>query len=159
MGVQDFLNYNSYIQLQNKQLEIWGQSCTVYVPENLTNLGYENVKESEVDKMNSDKVLANKYSKREMRIWINFTVSKNIFYKFNWFPEDSDELCTAFMNSNSFVRENAYIRTAIPGQTSIWGDMIFQVVKIQDMGIGETLQRMYFLKPTANADLQKVLDF
>lgn len=160
MGVQEFLDYNNYIELQNKQLEIWGQPCRIYIPKNKVNLGYENTTSAEVEKMNSDKVLANEYTKYDTeKIWINFTVNKSVFYKFNWFPEDGEELCSAFMNANSFVREGAYIRTSLPEQTSIWGDIIFTVVKIQDVGLGRTLQRMYFLKPCQNADLYKTLNF
>lgn len=159
MSIENLLNYSAYIQLQNKQLKIWGQPCSIYVPENITNLGYENTKESEVEKMNSDKILANSYTKHESRIWINFSPSKSVFYKFNYFPDDSEELSTAVMEANSFVRENSYIRTAIPGQVSIWGSLLFKVVKLFDNGIGQTLERIYFLKPTANADLHFSLDF
>ena len=159
MSIENFLNYNQYIELQNRQLKIWGQRCTIYIPKNITNLGYENTKESEIAIMDSDKILANSFDKFESRIWINFNPSKNVFYKFNYFPEDQEELSTAVMNSNSVVRENAYIRTAVPGQTSIWGDMIFTVEHTVDNGIGKTLERIYFLKPTSNADLHFSLDF
>lgn len=157
MGVKDFLDYNNYIQLQNKNLEIWGQPCTIYVPRNSTNLGYENVTEMEVDRMDSDRILANRYDSFRSRIWINFTVEKSVFYKFNYFPEDAEELSMAFMTSNSKVRENSYIRTAVPEQTSVWGDMIFQVVKIQDVGLAKTLKRIYFLKPTSANELYSAL--
>lgn len=159
MSVANFLNYEAYINLQNRQLEIWGQPCSVYSPSNKTALGYENTNLSEVEMMGSDKVLANRFSRSESRIWINFTISKSVYYRFNWFPEDSEELCMAFLNSESQVREGDYIRTAIPEATSIWGDMIFSVKKIQDTGLAQVLQRVYFLKPTNNADLNKELDF
>lgn len=159
MGVAEFLNYEAYINLQNKQLEIWGQPCSIYAPSNKTALGYENTNYSETEMMNVDKVLSNKFSKTEGRIWINFTIPKSVFYKFNWFPEDGEELCMAFLNSESQVREGDYIRTATTEATSIWGNMIFSVKKIQDVGLAQVLQRIYFLKPTANADLHKELDF
>lgn len=160
MSIENFLQYNSYINLQNRQLEIWGQPCRIYIPSNKTNLGYENVTEKEVEKLNSDKVLANQYTKYDTeKIWINFTIKKNVFYKLNWFPDDGDELCMAVMTSNSFVREGAYIRTSLPERNSIWGDMIFQVVRIEDIGLARTLQRTYFLKPTNNSDLYSVLNF
>lgn len=159
MGVAEFLNYEAYINLQNKQLEIWGQPCTVYSPLNKTALGYENTNFSEIEMMNSDKVLGNRFEKRLSRIWINFTIPKKVFYHFNWFPEDSEELCLAFLNSESQVREGDYIRTATTEATSIWGNMIFSVKKIQDEGLANVLQRSYFLKPTNNADLQKELNF
>ena len=159
MSIENFLNYEAYIQLQDRNLEIWGQPCTVYSPERKTALGYEDTDYNQIDKMNSDKTLGNIYHKTQGRIWINFTIPKNVFYRFNWFPDDSEELCMAVMNSESPVKENDYVRTAVPGCTSIWGDMIMEVRKIIDTGKGQVLQRQYFLKPTSNADLQKQLDF
>jgi len=159
MAVSDFLNYEAYIRLQDKQLEIFGQPCTVYSPQRKTAMGYEDTKPSYVEKIDSDKVLGNLYNKKESRIWINFTIPKNVFYRFNWFPEDGEELCMAFLNSDSPVKENDYIRTATTEATSIWGTMLFSVVKIIDTGLAQVLQRTYFLKPTNNADLQKELDF
>lgn len=159
MSVDNFLKYEAYINLQNRQLEKWGQPCIIYSPQRKTNLGYEDTNPSEINKMNSDEVLGNLYNKKESRIWINFTIPKSVFYKFNWFPEDSEELCMAFLNSDSPCNADDFIRTAVPGCTSIWGDMIFKVVKIQDIGLSQVLQRTYFLKPTANADIQKELSF
>lgn len=159
MSVENWLNYDSYITFQDKQIEIFGQPVTIYHPERKIALGYEDTNYSEIKEMDSDKVLGNVYHKTEARIWINFNVKKNVFYHFNWFPDDSDELCMAVMKSDSVVREDDYIRTAIPGVTSIWGDMIFNVVKIFDEGIANVLRRTYFLKPTNNADLQKELSF
>ena len=159
MSVENFLNYEAYIKLNDKQLEFFGQPCVVYSPERQNALGYEDTNYNTIDKMDSDKVLGNKYHKYNARIWINFTVKKSVFYHFNWFPEDSEELCTAFINSEVPLRENDYIRTATPETTSIWGDMIFQVVHAEDEGISQVLRRTYFLKPTNNADLHKELSF
>ena len=159
MGVAEFLNYEAYINLQNKQLEIFGQPCTIYTPLNKTALGYENTNFSEIEMMNSDKVLGNRFGKRESRIWINFTIPKSTFYRHNWFPDDGEELCLAFLNSENPVKEGDYIRTATTEATSIWGSMLFSVRKIVDDGLANVLQRSYFLKPTANADLQKELSF
>ena len=159
MGVAEFLNYEAYINLQNKQLEIWGQPCTIYAPLNKTALGYENTNFSEIERMDTDKVLGNRFEKRESRIWVNFTVPKKIYYKFNWFPEEGEELCMAFLNSENPVREGDYIRTSTTEATSVWGSMLFSVRKIQDTGLAQVLERVYFLKPTANADLQKELSF
>ena len=159
MSVEKFLSYEAYITLQDKQLEIFGQPCTIYTPLNKTALGYENTDFSEIEMMNSDKVLGNRFEKRLSRIWINFTIPKKVFYHFNWFPDDGEELCLAFLNSESQVREGDYIRTATTEATSIWGNMIFSVKKIQDEGLANVLQRSYFLKPTNNADLHKELSF
>jgi hypothetical protein len=159
MSVENFLNYEAYIKFMDKQLSIFGQPCSLYSPLNRTALGYEDTRPSDIDKIDSDKVLGNSYSRTEGRIWINFTVNKSVYYRFNWFPEDSEELCTAFIGSSSLLKEGDYVRTAIPGCTSIYGDMIFSVRKIQDVGLVQVLQRIYFLKPTNNADLHKELSF
>ena len=159
MSVENFLNYEAYIKFMDRQLSIFGQPCSIYSPSNRTALGYEDTRPSDIDKLDSDEVLGNKYTRTEGRIWINFTVNKSVYYRFNWFPEEGEELCTAFINSDSKLRDGDYIRTAVPGCTSIWGDTIFSVRKIQDIGLIQVLQRMYFLKQTSNADLQKELDF
>lgn len=159
MSVAGFLGYEAYIRLQDKQLEIYGQPCTVYTAESKVALGYENTEVSDIKAMNTDMVLAAKYRKRNSRIWINFTVTKAVFYKFNWFPDDADELCMAMMDSDSECREGDYIRSATTEATSIWGDMIFEVRKIQDIGLAQVLKRVYFLKPTNNKDLAAELAF
>lgn len=159
MSIENFIQYEAYIKFMDKQLEIWGQPATFFSPERKTALGYEDTTYKEIEKRDSDKVLGNKYHKTQGRIWINFTVSKSVFYHFNWFPEDSEELCTAFVKSDVPLHENDYIRTAIPGATSIWGTLTFIVAAIKDDGIGQVLKRTYFLKPTNNADLEKELSF
>ena len=159
MSVENFLNYEAYVKFMDRQVSIFGQPASFYTPTNKTALGYEDTRPSDIDKLDSDKVLGNQYKRTEGRIWINFTVNKSVFYRFNYFPEDSEELCTAFVNSESTLREGDYIRTAIPEATSIWGDMLFSVRKIQDVGFSQVLQRIYFLKPINNLDLQRELSF
>ena len=157
MGVKEFLNYESYISYMDKQLEIWAQPCTIFTPERKVALGYEDTDYSEIEKMDTDKVLGNKYHKSQGRIWINFTISKSVFYHFNWLPDEGEELCSAYINSDSNLQENDYIVTAIPGATSIWGTMYFQVRKILDDGLANVLKRTYMLKPLNNADLHREL--
>jgi len=159
MSVENFLNYEAYIKLQDRQLEIFGQPCSFYSPTNKINLGYEDTTPNTVNKMDSDPVLGNKYIRTEGRIWINFTVNKSVYYRYNWFPDENEELCMAFVNSSSTLREGDYVRTAIPGCTSIWGDTVLVVKKIIDTGLAQVLQRVYFLKPTGNLDLHKELSF
>ena len=159
MSIENLLNYEAYIRYMDKQLEIWAQPCTIFAPERKIALGYEDTTYSEIDRMNSDEVLGNKYHKTQGRIWINFTVSKSVYYKHNWFPDEGEDLCMAFINSESPVNEHDYIVTAIPEATSIWGTMYFEVRKILDDGLANVLKRTYLLKPTNNADLQRELSF
>ena len=159
MSVENFLNYEQYINYMDKQLSIWGQPCSIFTPERKVALGYEDTNYSEIDEMNTDVVLGNKYHKTQGRIWINFTVSKSTYYHFNWFPDDGEELCSAYINSDSPLNEHDYIVTAIPEATSIWGTMYFEVRKILDDGLAQVLKRTYMLKPVNNADLQRELSF
>lgn len=159
MSIENFLNYEAYINYMDKQLEIWAQPCTIFSPERKIALGYEDTNYSEIDKMNTDVVLGNKYHKSQGRIWINFTVSKSTYYHFNWFPDEGEELCSAFINSDSPLNEHDYIVTAIPEATSVWGTMYFEVRKILDDGLAQVLKRTYMLKPVNNADLQRELSF
>lgn len=159
MSIENFLNYEAYIQLQDRNMEIWGQRCTIFHPERKIALGYEDTTYKEIEKRDSDKVLGNKYHKYPARIWINFNPNKSVFYHFNFFPEEGEELYTAFFNSKADVHENDYVRTAIPEATSIWGDLILEVRAIKDEGVANVLKRTYFLKPTNNADLHKELSF
>ena len=159
MSIENFLNYEAYIKYMDKQLSIWGQPCSIFSPERKVALGYEDTNYSEIDEMNTDVVLGNKYHKTQGRIWINFTVSKSTYYHFNWFPEEGEELCSAYINSDSPLNEHDYIVTAIPEATSIWGTMYFEVRKILDDGLAQVLKRTYMLKPVNNADLQRELSF
>ena len=159
MSIENFLNYEHYINYMNKVLSIWGQPVTVFSPERKVALGYEDTNYSEIDEMNTDVVLGNKYHKTQGRIWINFTVSKSVYYHFNWFPNEGEELCSAYINSDSSVNEHDYIVTAIPEATSIWGTMYFEVRKILDDGLANVLKRTYMLKPVNNADLRNELSF
>lgn len=159
MSVENWLNYEQYINYMDKQLSIFGQPCTIFSPERKIALGYEDTNYSEIDEMNTDVVLGNKYHKTQGRIWINFTVSKSTYYHFNWFPDEGEELCSAFINSDSPLNEHDYIVTAIPEATSIYGIMYFEVRKILDDGLAQVLKRTYMLKPVNNADLQRELSF
>lgn len=159
MSIENFLNYEHYISYMDKQLSIWGQPATVFSPERKVGLGYEDTNYSEIEKLNTDVVLGNKYHKTQSRIWINFTVSKSVYYHFNWFPEEGEELCSAYINSDNPINEHDYIVTAIPEATSIWGTMYFEVRKILDDGLANVLKRTYMLKPVNNADLRNELSF
>ena len=61
MSVKELLSWESYINYMDKQLEIWAQPCTIFSPERKVNLGYEDTNYSEIDEMNTDVVLGNKY--------------------------------------------------------------------------------------------------
>jgi hypothetical protein len=78
--------------------------------------------------------IANSFTPFQMKIWIDFNVKRSVYYHFNLNPEDPDnkELVVAYMPSNSVVREGAFVRTAVPSGASVWGDLIFAVVRIID---------------------------
>ena len=63
MSIETWLNYEQYISYMDSQLEIQGQPCTIFSPERKIALGYEDTDYSQIDEMNTDKVLGNKYHK------------------------------------------------------------------------------------------------
>lgn len=159
MSMTDYYQYNGYLEIMNRSLAIWGQPCRVYCPDSSISLGYENTTQ-DINSQNTGVTgLGAKYTTFDMNVFINFKTTKSVFYRFNYFPDNQDDLVVATMEANSKVRENCYIRTALPEQVSVWGDLMFKVQKMQDVGMYRTLQRIYFLLPTSNADLHMTLDY
>lgn len=141
----------------NNQLKIWGQGVTVYIPSRRVSLGYENYTDKSIEKQTQVKNAGNSFTVFETKCFINFNPKKNVFYKFNYFPDNQSEMVIAVLESTSQIREGCYIRTATEQATSIWGDMIYKVEKIQDVGKYKTLARLYFLSPTSADDLNSSL--
>lgn len=143
----------------NSGLSIWGQPITVITPSSKIALGYENNTSEKIESETGVKKAGNKFTSFETKGFINFNPKKNVFYKFNYFPDDSTEMVTCVLESTSQVRDGCYIRTSTEEATSIWGDMIYKVEKIVDSGKYKTLSRMYFLSPTSAEDLKNSLGF
>lgn len=155
MGVSNLFNFDGYLKYISSCLNIWSQPCTLYVPKQNVTLGYENL--STLDIETGVRQVANNFTAHSLKAFIDFKPTKNVFYKFNYFPENSDELVLAYMSINSIARENCFLRTANQQACSVWGDMLFNIAKVQDLGMYKTLNRIYFLRPVNGSDLQEVL--
>lgn len=157
MSVNSFQEYNAYLRYMNSVVSIWGQPSSIFVPKQNVTLGYENLASSlESETGVSD--IANLYSVYQYKVYIDFNPKKSVFYHFNYFPKEGEDPTIAFMPSNSVVRENSFIRTSACGQTSIWGDLIFEITHIEEDGVFQLLKRTYFLKQVSDRQLHRLLD-
>jgi hypothetical protein len=157
--VDALINYDYFSTVMDSSLNIYGQPCSVWVPRQQVTLGYEDLG-SWVEKATGVKDIANTFQPFRSKVWVEFTVKKGVFYRYNLNPEDEENksLVRAFLPSNSLVREGAFIRTMLPGAVSIWGDLIFYVVKPVDEGVFKPLVRNYFVRPVASEELHRLLD-
>jgi len=159
MGYEALSDYDFFLKFQDKALSIVGQPCTIWVPKQQVTLGYENLG-SWIEQWTGVKDISNSFSMFQDKIWIEFNIKRGVYYHFNLNPEDEDnkQLVMAFLPTNSLVREGAFIRSAIAGGVSVWGDLIFTVARVFDEGQFRTLRRTYLLRPVVSAELNKLLD-
>jgi hypothetical protein len=159
MSVNDLINYDALLTIIDKSLDIYGQPSTVWVPKRQDTLGYEDLGKW-AETLTGVKDIANSFSVFQTKIWIEFNIKRGVFYHFNLNPEDTDnkELVMAYLPTNSLVREGAFVRTAVAAGASVWGDLIFSVVRLVDEGQFKTLKRTYFMRPVVSAELHSLLD-
>ena len=159
MGFDALTNYDFLTKFQDKSLEIVGQPCTIWVPKQQVTLGYEDLGKW-IEQWTGVSGISNSFTLFQAKIWIEFNIKRGVYWHFNLNPDDDDnkQLVQALLPTNSLVREGAFIRTAIPDGVSVWGDLIFAVVKVVDEGQFKTLKRTYFLRPVVSAELNSLLD-
>lgn len=159
MGYEALVNYDFFLKFQDKALEKVGQPCSIWVPKQQVTLGYEDLG-TWIEQWTGVSNISNSFETFQANIWIEFSVKRGVYYHFNLNPEDEDnkQLVMAYLPTNSLVREGSFIRTAIPGAVSVWGDMTFAVVRVVDEGQFKTLKRTYFLRPVVSAELNRLLD-
>lgn len=157
MGVRDIQDWNVPYEYMSRLLNVWGQPCTVFVPTNIKEMGYENMSPEFISQTTGVTGAGTTYKRFNTIIFINFNIKKSVFYHFNYFPDDKDELVTAVLPKNDVVLQDAYIRTAQTEQVSKWGDLLFKVVSVKDDGMYSTLKRVYFLRPVVDSELHNLL--
>ena len=159
MGWENITQYDFFLRFQDVALEKVGQPCSIWVPKQQVTLGYEDLG-SWIERWTGVSEISNSFSMFQAKIWIEFQLKRAVFYKFNLDPNDSDnqQLVQAFLPTNSLVREGSFIRTAVPDGVSVWGDLMFAVVKVCDEGQFKTLRRTYFLRPVVAEELHRLLD-
>lgn len=134
----------------DRQLEIWGEPCTVYIPTSFLSVGDENLPPELLSKETGVEGVGTSYLRVNTKCFINFQVTRSVLYHFNWFPEDADELAQVFFPFNDVIREDSFIRTAQNGHLSKYGDLIFRIVEIKDDGVFQTLKRIYFSRQVSD---------
>lgn len=156
MGIESLINYDAYLNYVSSAVDIFGQHISFFNPNRQDMYGYENLDQA---KQEATGVLniATSYSPFKTKAFIDFTLRKSVMHHFNWYPENSDQLCTMWCHPNEFINQETIIRTSIPGQTSVWGDMLFSVYRIFDNGMYKTLSRFYILTPIASRELSDLL--
>jgi hypothetical protein len=159
VSVEDLISYDVISQIIDKSLAIYGQPVTVFVPKRQDTLGYEDLG-AWIESLTGVKDISNSFTMFQANVWIEFNIKRGVYYHFNLNPEDADnkELVMAYLPTNSVVREGAFIRTAVPSGASVWGDLIFSVVRVVDEGQFKTLKRAYFLRPVVSEELRDLLD-
>ena len=159
MGFEALTEYDFFLKFQDKALEKVGQPCTIWVPKQQVTLGYEDLG-TWIEQWTGVSNISNSFTMFQANVWIEFNIKRGVYYHFNMSPEDEDnkQLVQAFLPTNSLVREGAFIRTAVPDGVSVWGDLMFAVVRVVDEGQFKTLKRTYFLRPVVSAELHKLLD-
>jgi hypothetical protein len=159
MAVSDLLEYDALAMIMERSIDIYGQMSTVWIPKRQDTLGYEDLGKW-VETLTGVKDIANAFTPFQSKVWIEFNIKRGVYYHFNLNPEDQDnkELVMAYLPANSVVREGAFVRTAVPDGVSVWGDLIFSVVRVVDEGMFKTLKRTYFMRPVVSAELNRLLD-
>ena len=157
VGWEALSNYDFFLKFQDKALKKVGQLCSIWVPKQQVTLGYEDLGKW-VEQWTGVSNISNSFTMYQAKVWIEWQVKRSIAYKFNFNVEETKDLVTAFLPTNSLVREGSFIRTAVGSNVSTWGDHILAVVRIEDLGAYKTLQRTYFLRPVVSAELNKLLD-
>jgi hypothetical protein len=159
MSVEGLISYDILSRIIDRSLDIYGQPSTLFVPKRQDTLGYEDLG-AWAESFAGVKDISNSFTMFHSKVWIEFNIKRGVYYHFNLNPEDSDnkDLVLAYLPTNSVVREGAFIRTAVPSGASVWGDLIFSVVKVVDEGQFKTLKRSYFLRPVVSEELRALLD-
>lgn len=157
MSIESFQAYNQSAVYMQRQLEKWGQPCTVFVPDSLRETGYEDLTPEEVKKTTGVLKAGTRFKRINTICFINFKVTKSVFYHFNWFPEDAEELCMAFFPDNQTIQVDTFVRTAQVESVSKYGDLIFRVVDIKSDGLYRSLKKYYFLRPVSSTEVQNLL--
>jgi hypothetical protein len=159
MSVDDLINYDFLAKLNDKSLDIYGQPATLFIPKQQNTLGYEDLG-AWVESLTGVKDIANSFTMFQAKVWVDFSIKRGVYYHYNLNPDDPDnrDLVMACLPTNSVVHEGSFLRTAVSSGASIWGDLIFSVVKIVDEGQFKTLKRTYFMRPVVSEELHRLLD-
>ena len=138
MAFHTMFDYTAARAVQDMAIDKLGAVCTIFTPKRSADMqmqGYEN----EYD-----------FTQAPSKCFIDFPVKRRVFYHFNWFPENEDQIVMAYFTLATEIAVDQFIRTTVIEQVSPYGDLLFRVVKIGDDGKYKALKRTVFL--SANVD-------
>lgn len=139
MAFRSMFTYTGARAAQDKAIEKFGAWVTVFEPVVPLNMqGYENLSE---------------FRQFRAQCSIDFHVKRRVFYHFNWFPENEDQVTMAYFPLITDLKVDWYIRTAVAEQVSPYGDMLFKIVKVADDGKYRTLRRIAFLNAVSDQNM------
>ena len=146
-GFQAMMGYNYLLNQQAAEVDRYGVPVTVAAPKVRTMEGYE-------DELNKKK---ENYEFSVVKAFIDFNPKRGVFYKFNWVPEDADELVAVVFHPSMAVFADVFIRTTAVGNPSPYGDVLLKVVKVFDTGKYQVLNRTCFCKVMSDEQLWRML--
>lgn len=130
--------------VQDRSVDIWGEPCTIFrASEPITMQGYENDYH---------------FEQRLSKVAIDFQVKRRWFYHFNWFPENEDRLSMGYFHLSEDIAVDDFIRTKTIEHVSPYGDLMFRIVKIGDMGKFFSLKRVAFLYAIDDQNMYRLLE-
>lgn len=156
--IESLTSYRVPAVYMDRLVALWGQPVTVFIPSSFRELGYENQSPSRILDQTGVPSTGTTFERWNTEAFIDFKVQRRTLYHFNWFPQDADELCTAFFKFSANVGEGAYVRTAQLDNASKWGDLLFRVVKVMEDGRYQALKRYHFLRPVVGSELHNLLE-
>ena len=147
-GYRGLARYNYLLLQQAQEIEKMGWPVTVALPKTGQRMvGYE------ID----TNPKAEDYDWKTPKAIVKFTPGRSVFYKFNWVPDDADELSVIYFSPSAPVFADAYVRTQTVDNPTPYGDVIFKVVRVFDEGIYRTLRRTCFCRMMNDEQLWNVL--
>ncbi len=156
MAIEDLINYNASLRYFESGVGIFGQRISFFTPDRKNLYGHENI-----DKIKEEATgvpsISTSYKAYSIKGFIDFTLRKSIMHHFNWFPEDTDQICVLVTTPTSLITVDSYIRTSVIEGVSVWGDTTFSIRKIFDDGMYKILSRFYMLVPIVSRELNETI--
>lgn len=141
-ATQMLQGYSAMLTQQAAEVEIWGLPVTLFLPRQRNMEGYE-------DELN--KSPGGNYDTALSKAFIDLQPKRGVFYKYNWFPENQDELTAITFHPSVSVFADCYVRSLIdPSNPSPFGDLMFKIVRVFDTGKYQVLQRVAFAVPVTD---------
>lgn len=144
MAFHSMFEFTGARSLQDNSVDLWGQPVTIFRPRAPMKMqGYENEYE---------------YEQSSSKAVIDFKPKRRVFYHYNWFPEDEDQIVQVYFKIAVPVECDMFIRTVTIDdsgfeQVSPYGDLIFRIVKIGDEGKYRVLRRICFATAITDSTL------